>query len=68
MLVRKGTYKDFIAQFYGANLVVNIKDQSRSLLFFLMRVTKERMRFAGKRLRWYKLNIAMVQLKECDAF
>lgn len=27
MLVRKGTYKDFIAQFYGANLVVNIKDQ-----------------------------------------
>ena len=33
MLVRKGTYKDFIAQFYGANLVVNIKDQSRWLLF-----------------------------------
>lgn len=33
MLVRKGTYKDFIAQFYGANLVVNIKDQIRRLLF-----------------------------------
>lgn len=29
MLVRKGTYKDFITQFCGANLVVNIKDQSR---------------------------------------
>lgn len=36
MLVRKGTYKDFIAQFCGANLVVNIKDQSLRLLFFLM--------------------------------
>ena len=48
MLVRKGTYKDFIAQFYGANLVVNIKDQIRRLLFFLMRVAKKRMRFAGK--------------------
>lgn len=68
MLVRKGTYKDFIAQFYGVNLVVNIKDQIRRLLFFLMRVAKKRMRFAGKRLRWYKLNIAMVQLKEYDAF
>lgn len=54
MLVRKGTYKDFIAQFYGANLVVNIKDQSRWLLFFLMRVAKKRMRFTEKRLRWYK--------------
>ena len=68
MLVRKGTYKDFIAQFYGVNLVVNIKDQIRRLLFFLMRVAKKRMRFAGKRLRWYNLNIAMVQLKEYDAF
>lgn len=54
MLVRKGTYKDFIAQFCGSNLVVNIKDQIRRLLFFLMRVAKKRMRFAGKRLRWYK--------------
>lgn len=54
MLVRKGTYKDFIVQFYGANLVVNIKDQSLRLLFFKMRVAKKRMRFAGKRLRWYK--------------
>lgn len=54
MLVRKGTYKDFIAQFYGANLVVNIRGQIRRLLFFLMRVAKKRMRFAGKRLRWYK--------------
>lgn len=68
MLVRKGTYKDFIAQFCGANLVVNIKDQSRWLLFLKCEWRKKRMRFAGKRLRWYKLNIAMVQLKEYDAF
>lgn len=44
MLVRKGTYKDFIAQFCGSNLVVNIKDQIRRLLFFLMRVAKKKFR------------------------
>ena len=56
MLVRKGTYKDFIAQFCGSNLVVNIKDQIRRLLFFLCEWLK-------KSLEWKRY----VKLYECSA-
>ena len=48
MLVRKGTYKDFIAQFCGANLVVNIKDQSRWLLFLKCEWRKKECGSPGK--------------------
>lgn len=60
MLVRKGTYKNFIAQFYGANLVVNIKDQSRWLLFLKCEWRKKECGSPGKdcdgiseTLRWF---------------